>query len=73
MATLADLQVTRAALVEARMNGLRAVQYSDSSRIEYKTDSEMESALAALDREIASASSPRVAQIRVMGRGLKTP
>lgn len=65
MATLADLQATRAALVSARMNGLRAVQYADGSRIEYKTDAEMASALAALDREIASASAPRVSQIRI--------
>lgn len=54
MATLEQLLAFRDRLHGARFNGTRAVQDSDGSRIEYRSDSEMAAALAALDREIAS-------------------
>jgi hypothetical protein len=66
VATLAELIERRETLASARANGLRAFQYSDNSRAEYKSDAEMASAIAALDREIASASgTPRVSVIRI--------
>lgn len=59
MATVSELQVMRAALVAARSSGtLRTVFVSGGTRreVEYKSDSEMAAAIAAIDREIATAS-----------------
>lgn len=59
MATLAQLQEWRDRLKDARFNGLRSVQDSNGERVEYKSDSELARALAAVESEIAGASRPR--------------
>jgi hypothetical protein len=64
MATLAELQQLRAALVVARANGIREVRDSSGESIAYKSDREMASALAALDAEIRSMGASRPAFIR---------
>lgn len=56
MATLAELQAWKNALQKARYSGTRRVEIG-ASVIEYKSDGEMDRALAALDRDIAAASS----------------
>ncbi|WP_412048646.1 phage head-tail joining protein [Hoeflea sp. Naph1] len=59
MATVLELQTMRAALVAARSTGtLRTVFNSGGTRreVEYKSDTEMAAAIAAIDREIATAS-----------------
>ncbi|WP_448187916.1 phage head-tail joining protein [Azospirillum sp. sgz301742] len=58
MATLEELRSQRETLAQCRASGLRAVQYADGSRNEYKSDAEMAAALADLDRQIAAASAP---------------
>jgi len=64
MATLADLIGWRDALKEARYSGFRRVEYAGRVQ-EFKSDGEMQSALAALDREIGSASRQTISVIRV--------
>ena len=65
MATLAELQAFRAALVAARSNGIRSVRDSSGETIEYKSDGEMKSAIAFIDSEIAAATGgPRASTIR---------
>lgn len=62
MATVPELEAMRAALVAARSTGtLRTVFTSGSTRreVEYKSDSEMAAAIAAIDREINAASGTR--------------
>jgi len=59
VATLAQLIEWRDRLKEARYNGLRSVTDSNGERVEYKSDSEMARAVAALDSDIAGASAPR--------------
>lgn len=54
MATLAELQSMRAALVAARSNGLREVRDATGESVTYKSDAEMRAALSALDTEIAA-------------------
>lgn len=63
MPTLAQLQATRSALIEARSNGIREVRDSDGSAVSYKSDREMASALAALDSEIAALANGRRSSI----------
>jgi len=63
MATVAELTKMRADLFAARMGGARAFHDSNGERVEFKSDSEMARALAALDSEIAAAggaAAPRV-------------
>lgn len=65
MATLAELQAWKSALQKARYSGTRRVEIG-TSIIEYKSDGEMDRALAALDRDIAAASSSEpVRMIRI--------
>lgn len=66
MATVAELQAMRAALVAARAAGTREVVDGNSGdRVAYKSDGEMAAALAALDSEISAAMrGPRPAVIR---------
>lgn len=59
MATLADLQKWRENLLEARANGVRSFRDQNGEEVTYSSDREMANALAALDREIASASGSR--------------
>ena len=54
MATLEDLTAWRAALEAARFAGVRAVEYQ-GARTEYRSDAEMQAALADIDRRIAVA------------------
>jgi hypothetical protein len=51
----ADLVAWRDALISARLKGIRSVQDSDGSRIEYKSDAEMRAAIAAANDMIAAA------------------
>ena len=53
MADVAALRSLRDALIEARSCGLRSVRDQNGETVEYKSDSEMAAAIAALDREIA--------------------
>jgi hypothetical protein len=50
---MADLASLRDKLIEARANGLRSVRDQNGETIIFKTDTEMASAIAALDRETA--------------------
>ena len=59
MATVLELQTMRAALVAARSTGtMSAIFVSGGTRREvvYKSDKDMAAAIAAIDREIATAS-----------------
>lgn len=59
MATIADLEEMRAALVAARSTGARRTTFRDGGAertVEYKTDDEMAAAIAAIDRAISAAS-----------------
>jgi len=59
MTTLAELLAARDALLKARVGGLREVRDSTGESVTYKTDREMAAALAALDSEIAAATTGR--------------
>lgn len=52
--TLATLQSARDALLKARASGVRRVRDQNGEETEYRSDSEMARALAALDSEIAA-------------------
>lgn len=65
MAALADLIAWRDALEAARYSGTRKVVYA-GRETEFKSDSEMAAALAALNRQIDAASgSTRISMIRI--------
>lgn len=59
MATLDELRAQRDALVQTRRQGVRAVQYDDGKRVEYRSDAELAAAIAEIDREIAAALGTR--------------
>jgi hypothetical protein len=59
MASLADLQKWREALFEARMNGVRSFRDQNGEEVTYSSDREMAAALAAVDREIQTATAGR--------------
>lgn len=63
MATLPELQAWREKLMDARYSGVRAVQDSNGERIEFRSESELARAIAAVDAEIAGVSAPRPAII----------
>ena len=56
MPTLSELIEHRDALKLARLRGVRRVRDSSGEEVEYRADSEMAAALAAVDREIAALS-----------------
>lgn len=56
MATVAELQKMRADLLAARAGGIRRFRDQNGEEVEYRSDPEMASALAALDAEIAAQS-----------------
>ena len=56
---LADLQQRRDALFKALTDGIRSFRDQNGEEIAFSSGSEMRAALAALDREIASASGSR--------------
>ena len=62
MATIAELAKMRAGLFAAHINGKRSLQDQNGERVEFKSDTEMAKAMAALDAENAKASgaAPRV-------------
>lgn len=53
MASVEQLRIFRDRLQEARYSGLREVRDSTGETVQYKSDSEMARALAAIDLEIA--------------------
>jgi hypothetical protein len=55
--TLQELTTARDGLLRARAQGVRRYVDQNGESVEYKSDSEMARALAALDSEIAAASS----------------
>lgn len=62
MATIPELQAMRAALVAARSTGALRTTFREGGTertVEYKSDSEMAAAIAAIDREISTASGIR--------------
>ena len=64
MANLPELARWRDALMAARYQGVRTVEY-DGKRVTYATDTEMANALAALERRIAECSKGRVSVVRI--------
>lgn len=63
MATLEELQDRRAALVAARSSGVLRTTFRDGGTertTQFKSDSEMAAAIAAIDREIAALQGSRV-------------
>lgn len=54
--TLAQLTTARDALLTARASGVRRVRDQNGEEVEYRSDSEMARALAALDAEISAAT-----------------
>ncbi len=63
MASLAQLTEWRDRLQDARFSGTRSVQDSNGERIEYKSDSEMARALAAIDSQISAAANRPASKI----------
>ena len=63
MATLAQLTAWREALMAARYQGIRTVEY-DGKRVSYATDVEMAAALGDLNRQITSTTA-RIAVVRI--------
>ena len=63
MADLAQLTAWRDALMAARYQGIRTVEY-DGKRVTYASDGEMASALADLNRQIAG-DAGRVSVVRI--------
>lgn len=59
MAMLDDLQKKRTKLVEARASGFRVVKYGEAEAT-FRSISEIEAAIAAVDREIAGLQGRRV-------------
>lgn len=64
MAGLPDLEAMREALLKARYAGVRTVEV-EGRHVTYASDAEMAAALADLDRRIATASAPRINQVRI--------
>ena len=63
MADLAQLIAWRDALMAARYQGIRTVEY-DGKRVTYASDGEMAAALADLSRQIAGATE-RISIVRI--------
>ena len=63
MASLAQLTAWRDALMAARYQGVRTVEY-DGKRITYASDGEMAAALADLNRQITGTTA-RVSVVRI--------
>lgn len=66
MPTLTELQTRRSALAAQRASGVARVSY-DGKTVDYRSIAEIDRAIEALDREIASAEGRRmVRQVRVI-------
>lgn len=63
MADLAQLTVWRDALMAARYQGVRTIEY-DGKRVTYASDAEMAAALADLNRQITGATA-RIGVVRI--------
>ncbi|MGP6089755.1 phage head-tail joining protein [Antarctobacter jejuensis] len=65
MATITELRARRDALADQRASGVARVSY-DGKSVDYRSVAEIDRAIEALDREIATAEGRRVVrQIRV--------
>jgi hypothetical protein len=64
MTTLADLTSQLDKLRMARASGLRSIADGDQ-RIEYKTDAEMASAIAAIEQQIAAIGGKPIRTVRI--------
>jgi hypothetical protein len=64
--TIQELQDSRDALVRMRASGVRALQYSDGARLEYRNDAEIAAAIGSIERLIASPSPSAVPVSRIM-------
>lgn len=65
MPTAAEIEAWRDALIRARLAGTRALRY-EGREIEYKSDAEMQAAIAAADKLLADASgTARLTDIRI--------
>ena len=64
MADLAQLTAWRDALMAARYQGVRTVEY-DGKRVSYATDVEMAAALGHLNRQIAATGPQRISVVRI--------
>ena len=63
MATPSDLRAWRSALWDARMKGVREFRDQNGEAVQFKSDTEMASAIAAADAEIAALERPRVSTV----------
>ena len=65
MATITDLRARREALAAQRSSGVARVSY-DGKTVDYRSVAEVDRAIEALDREIATAEGRRIVrQVRV--------
>ena len=64
MADLAKLQQYRDKLQDARFSGVRTVRDANGEEVTYRSQGEMERAIAALDAEIATLQQRRPQQVR---------
>jgi type IV secretory pathway TraG/TraD family ATPase VirD4 len=62
--TLTELESLRAALVRARLNGVREIRDQNGETVSYKSDREMAGALASVESEIARLQSTTIKQVR---------
>ncbi|MDP3493008.1 MAG: hypothetical protein Q8R82_07825 [Hyphomonadaceae bacterium] len=62
--TLTELESLRAALVRARLNGVREITDQNGESVTYKSDREMAGALASVESEIARLQSTTIKQVR---------
>lgn len=66
MATLADLQAQRDRLLEIRGKGVESYQIKDRS-MRYRSDADLERALADVERRIAAATAAPVRAVYING------
>lgn len=64
MTDLTKLRQHREALQDARFSGVRSVRDSNGEEITYRSQGEIERAIAAIDSEIAALSNRRASLIR---------
>ena len=64
MADLAQLTAWRDALMAARYQGVRTVEY-DGKRVTYATDTEMAAALGDLNRQMSATGPQRISVVRI--------
>ncbi|MBS7544369.1 phage head-tail joining protein [Ancylobacter oerskovii] len=69
MADAVTLQQRLEKLREARASGVRRVRYSDGREHEYRSDAELASAIADIERQLSAGAAPKVAYL-VSSKGL---